>query len=72
MNYSVLVMTMVALLLGVFLPLSALAYMMIKSNSATDDFGLGSGTLQDELQKFLAEFESGALPAETTPPVAQA
>ena len=60
MNYTVLAMTMVALLLGVFLPLSALAYMMIKSNAATDEFGLGTVTLHDELHNFLAEFESGA------------
>ncbi|MGV1006423.1 MAG: hypothetical protein ACOYEV_17020 [Candidatus Nanopelagicales bacterium] len=60
MNYTVLIMTMVALLLGVFLPLSALAYMMVKSNSRSDEFGLGSVTLQDELHNFLAEFESGA------------
>ncbi|HPX37679.1 MAG TPA: hypothetical protein PLH92_07400 [Mycobacterium sp.] len=60
MNYTVLVMTMVALILGVFLPLSALAYMVIKSSSRSDEFGLGTVTLQDELHNFLAEFEGGA------------
>ena len=65
MNYTVLVMTMVALLLGVFLPLSALAFMMVRSNTASDEFGLGTVTLQDELHNFIAEFESGAPAADT-------
>ena len=64
MNYTVLVMTGVALVLGVFLPLSALTFVMIKSSSKKDEFGLGAVSLQDELHNFLAEFESGAKAAD--------
>lgn len=60
MNYTVLAMTAVGLLLGVFLPLSALTFVMIKSSSKNDEFGLGAVSLQDELHTFLAEFERGA------------
>lgn len=57
MNYTVLAMTMAVLVLAVFLPLSAIAFVMVKSTRGGDEFGLGSGTLQDELHTFLAEFE---------------
>ena len=65
MNYTVLAMTTTALVLAVFLPLSMIAFVMVKSSSASDEFGLGSVTLQDELQTFLAEFESGKHTADT-------
>lgn len=65
MNYTVLAMTLAALVLAVFLPLSMIAFVMVKSSSKSDEFGLGSVTLQDELQTFLAEFESGKNTADT-------
>ncbi len=60
MNYTVLAMTLAILVLAVFLPLSAIAFIMIKSTSSSDDFSLGAVSLQDELHNFLAEFESGS------------
>lgn len=65
MNYTALLMTLMILTLGVFMPVAAIAFVMIKSNSGGDDFGLGAVSLQDELQQFLAEFENGALAADT-------
>ena len=61
MNYTVVFMTGGMLILAVFLPLSAIAFIMMKSTSGGgDDFSLGAVSLQDELHNFLAEFESGA------------
>lgn len=60
MNYTVLAMTAAILVLAVFLPLSAIAFVMIKSTSGDDEFSLGAVSLHDELHNFLAEFESGA------------
>lgn len=65
MNYTVLAMTLAAFVLAVFLPLSMIAFVMIRSGSKSDEFGLGSVTLQDELQSFLVEFESGKHTADT-------
>ena len=65
MNYTVLAMTLAAFVLAVFLPLSMIAFVMIRSGSKSDEFGLGSVTLQDELQSFLVEFESGKQTADT-------
>lgn len=65
MNYTALLMTLMILTLGVFMPVAAIAFVMIKSNSGGDDFGLGAVSLQDELQRFLAEFEHGTVTAET-------
>ena len=60
MNYTVVFMTAGMLILAVFLPLSAIAFIMMKSTSGKDEFSLGAVSLQDELHNFLAEFESGA------------
>ena len=60
MNYTVVFMTAGMLILAVFLPLSAIAFIMMKSTSGGEEFSLGAVSLQDELHNFLAEFESGA------------
>lgn len=59
MNYTVLAMTLAILVLAVFLPLAAIAFIMVKSTSSDDEFSLGAVSLHDELHNFLAEFESG-------------
>lgn len=60
MNYTVVFMTAGMLILAVFLPLSAIAFIMMKSTSGGEEFSLGAVSLQDELHNFLADFESGA------------
>lgn len=64
MNYTVVFMTGGMLILAVFLPLSAIAFIMMKSTSGGDELSLGAVSLQDELHNFLAEFESGSQAAD--------
>lgn len=68
MNYMALVMTLAILVLAVFMPVAAITIVMIKSNSSGEDFGLGAVSLQDELQRFLAEFESGTVTTDSVAP----